>query len=166
MENTVTAERLRSSFFGELDIQIGYCNGMNSNLNFMEYHKTCELFIAATDLIIFLGRVQDIKETQYDISLAESFFIPEGVALELYSTTLHSMPCRMEERGFRCISVLPRGTNSALKDEVRENVLLHSKNKWIIAHAEATQYINSSDQIGVVGENIQIYLYKISTKQD
>lgn len=156
MESLDTAIKLKNSFFGEMDIQIGYCNGMNSKLNYLEYHKSSELLIAVTDLIIFLGRVQDINERQYESSKAAAFFIPEGAAVELYSTTIHSMPCRMEKSGFRTINVLPKGTNSNLREKIREDSQLHSKNKWIIAHFDARRCINDEGQIGIIGENIDI----------
>jgi hypothetical protein len=156
MEGLNITKKLRDNFFGEIDIQVGYCNGVNSKLNYLEYHKSSELLLAVTDLIIFLGRVQDIKENQYEANKAEVFFIPEGVALEIYSTTLHSMPCKMENNGFRVITALPRGTNSTLKEEDKEETLLHSKNKWIIVHAEACEYTNDERQVGIVGENVEV----------
>ncbi len=160
MEELEIAKELKYNFWGELDIQLGYCNGMNSKLNYLEYHKSSELLVAVTDLIIFLGRVQDIKEGQYESSRSEAFFIPEGVAIELYCSTLHSMPCRMETRGYRAVIALPLGTNTALKDRKKQEALLFSKNNWRIAHAEAFEYVNNEKQVGIAGDNMEIYLKK------
>jgi hypothetical protein len=156
MENSNVAQKLSNNFFGEMEIEIGYCNGMNSKLNYLEYHKSSELLLAVTDLIIFVGRAQDIKENQYESTRAEAFFIPEGVAVELYSTTLHSNPCRMEIMGFKSIVVLARGTGSALKEDNKEDILLQSKNRWLIAHSEAYQYVKDIKQLGIMGENTEI----------
>ena len=41
--------------YGELPIQVGYCNGYNKKLNAVEYHRSSELDIAASDAILLLG---------------------------------------------------------------------------------------------------------------
>jgi hypothetical protein len=152
--------RLKNSFFGEVDIQVGYCSGRNSKLNYMEYHRSNKILVAVTDLIIFVGRVQDIKENQYDSNKAEAFFVPEGVAIEVFSTTLCSLPCRMEDSGFRAIIIQLKTTGTALKSQSGIDCLLYSKNRWVIAHSEAVQYINDDSQLGIVGENIEIRVNK------
>lgn len=152
--------RLKDSFFGEVDIQVGYCSGRNSKLNYMEYHKSNKILVAVTDLVIFVGRVQDIKENQYDSNKAEAFFVPEGVAIELFSTTLCSLPSRMENSGFRAIVIQLKTTGTALKSQSSIDYPLHSKNKWIIAHSEAAQYINDDSQLGIIGENTEIRINK------
>ena len=127
--------------FGGLPIQIGYCNGDNHKLNALEYHRSSEIDIAATDLILLLGYQQDIEaDDTYDTSKVEAFFVPAGTAVELYATTLHYAPCSAQEGGFRCVIVLPKGTNEDLPFEPAkegENRLLTAVNKWLIAHEEA-----------------------------
>lgn len=127
--------------FGGLPIQIGYCNGDNHKLNALEYHRSSEIDIAVTDLILLLGSQQDIEEDDtYDTSRVEAFFVPAGTAVELYATTLHYAPCTAQDGGFRCVIVLPKGTNEALPFETAkegENRLLTAVNKWLIAHEEA-----------------------------
>jgi hypothetical protein len=150
------AKKLKNIFFAELDMQIGYCSGRKLKLDYMKYHKSNCILVAVTDLIIFVGRIQDIKENQYESSRAEAFFVPEGVSIELYSTALHSLPCNMESSGFRAVILQLRGTEVALKSDIQTDGLLHSKNKWIIAHSEAFGYINSNKQVGIIGENIEI----------
>ena len=127
--------------FGGLPIQIGYCNGDNHKLNALEYHRSSEIDIAATDLILLLGCQQDIEaDDTYGTSKVEAFFVPAGTAVELYATTLHYAPCSAQEGGFRCVIVLPKGTNEDLTFEPAkegENRLLTAVNKWLIAHEEA-----------------------------
>lgn len=160
LEKLKVSELLKSNFFGEMDIQLGYCNGNNNKLNYLQYHKSSKIIIAVTDIIIFLGRVQDIKDNQYEAKKAEAFFIPEGVAFEVYGTTIHSLPCNMEKRGFKTVLVLPKGTNLQLSDNKQEETLLHSRNRWIIAHEEAKHFTNDDGQIGIAGENLEIFLTK------
>ena len=143
--------------FGGLPIQIGYCNGDNHKLNALEYHRSSEIDIAATDLILLLGCQQDIGEEDiYDTDKVEAFFVPEGTAVELYATTLHYAPCSVNEGGFRCVVVLPKGTNEELPFEperIGENRLLTAVNKWLIAHEEAQI---EGAFCGLKGENVSV----------
>ena len=143
--------------FGGLPIQIGYCNGDNHKLNALEYHRSSEIDIAATDLILLLGCQQDIEaDDTYDTSKVEAFFVPAGTAVELYATTLHYAPCSAQEGGFRCVIVLPKGTNEDLPFEAAkdgENRLLTAVNKWLIAHEEAGI---EGAFCGLKGENVEV----------
>lgn len=143
--------------FGGLPIQIGYCNGDNHKLNALEYHRSSEIDIAATDLILLLGCQQDIREGDiYDTEKVEAFFVPAGTAVELYATTLHYAPCSANEGGFRCVVVLPKGTNEELPfepEKTGENRLLTAVNKWLIAHEEAE--IDGAF-CGLKGENVSV----------
>lgn len=157
LEAVPDSEAIRKFGFGGLPIQIGYCNGMNNRLNAVEYHRSSEIDIAVTDLILLLGCQQDITDdARYDTSLIEAFFVPAGTAVELYATTLHYAPCSAEEGGFRCVIVLPKGTNEPLPfvpEKTGEGRLLTAVNKWLIAHKEAG--IDGAFT-GLDGENIRV----------
>ena len=60
LESRPVAEFLKNTVYGGLPVQIGYCNGNNRRLNAVEYHRSSEVDIAADDLILLLGRQQDI----------------------------------------------------------------------------------------------------------
>lgn len=141
LEKLSAAKEIAEKGYGELPIQVGYCNGNNVKLNALEYHRSSELDVAVTDLILLLGMQQDIEEDHtYDTAKVEAFFVPAGTGVELYATTLHYAPCNAGEGGFRCVVVLPRDTNLELADTDREqgeDSLLTAKNKWLIAHEEA-----------------------------
>ncbi|MDY2628852.1 MAG: DUF4867 family protein [Lachnospiraceae bacterium] len=141
MEMLPEAESFRNRAFGGLPIQIGYCNGDNRKLNAVEYHRSSEIDIAVTDLILLLGAQQDIEaDFTYDTSLVEAFFVPAGTAVELYATTLHYAPCTAVPGGFRCVVILPAGTNTELDfpaGKAGEDRLITARNKWLIAHEEA-----------------------------
>lgn len=156
LEALEIAEQLRKKAYGELPIQVGYCNGNNKKLNAVEYHRSSEVDIAVNDLILLLGRQQDIEEDYtYDTSKIEAFFVPAGTAVELYATTLHYAPCTGEGKGFRCVIVLPEGTNEELTDchQDEEDKLITAKNKWLIAHEDAGI---QGAFCGLKGENITI----------
>ena len=158
-ESLKIAEELRVREYGELPIQIGYCNGNNYMLNAVEYHRSSEINVAVTDLILLLGSQQDIAEDYtFDTSKIEAFFVPAGTAIEVYGTTLHYAPCNANEGGFRCVVVLPKDTNLALENKVEktgEDALLFARNKWLIGHKE-TDLGAQGAFIGLVGENISI----------
>lgn len=143
--------------FGGLPVQIGYCNGDNHRLNAVEYHRSSEIDVAVTDLILLLGSQQDIEEGGiYDTSRIEAYRVPAGTAVELYATTLHYAPCTAVKGGFRCVVVLPRGTNEPLPFEPAkdgEDRLLTAVNKWLIAHEEAQI---EGAYCGLKGENSSV----------
>lgn len=150
-------EQLKEITYGELPIQIGYCNGHNHYLNAVEYHRSSEIDVAATDLILLLGWKPDITEDfTYDTSKIEAFRVEKGTAVELYATTLHYAPCSVGEEGFRCVIVLPKDTNLPLDKEHKgwEDGLITAKNKWLIGHPEGG--LPEGSHIGLIGENIRV----------
>lgn len=157
MEVLEEAEALKNQAFGGLPIQIGYCNGDNRKLNALEYHRSSEVNIAVTDMILLLGAQQDIQEDYvYDTSLVEAFLVPAGTVVEMYATTLHYAPCTAQSGGFRCVVVLPKDTNTELvfvPDTQGEERLITAKNKWLIAHPEAEI---PGAFCGLQGENITL----------
>ncbi len=159
LEELAIAKELQDREYGELPIQIGYCNGNNYMLNAVEYHRSSEINIAATDLILLIGSQQDIEDDySYDTSKIEAFKVPAGTAIEVYATTLHYAPCNVNEEGFRCVVVLPRDTNLPLENKVEksgEDALLFARNKWLIGHKD-TDLGEQGAFIGLVGENISI----------
>lgn len=143
--------------YGELPIQIGFCNGHNNKLNAVEYHRSSEINVGATDMILLLGCQQDIKEDfTYDTSLIEAFLVPKGCAVEIYATTLHYAPCGIDGAGFRGVVVLPKDTNLPLetKHSSGEDQLITAKNKWLIAHKDGG--CGEGAFVGLVGENITL----------
>lgn len=56
-------KQIKNEVYGGLEIEFGFCSGHNSKLNAVEYHRSSEIDIAATDLILMLGRQQDIDYT-------------------------------------------------------------------------------------------------------
>ena len=157
LEAVPAAKELAVRAYGGLPIQVGYCNGYNKKLNAVEYHRSSEVDIAQSDLILLLGRQQDIEaDYTYDTAKIEAFYMPAGTAVELYATTLHYAPCSAGEEGFRCVIVLPKDTNLELDFEPRkdgEDKLITAKNKWLIAHEDAKI---AGAFCGLKGENITL----------
>ncbi len=155
-----TTKVLFEEVYGGLPIQVGYCNGNNHLLNAVEYHRSSEINIACgNDLILMLGAQQDIDENNhYDTSKMELFTLPAGVAIEVYATTLHYAPCNANDKGFRCVVVLPKDTNTEIEAKLPatgESRLMTAKNKWLIAHPESGLDRDGAF-IGLDGENLRV----------
>ena len=155
MEKLPVCRLIEKNLYGQLPIQVGYCNGHNKKMNAMEYHRTSEINVASTDLVLILGRQQDVEvDDTYDTAKAEAFFVPAGTVIEVYATTLHYAPCHTQDGGFRCVVILPRGTNTDMEpveNVFSEDRLLFAKNKWLIGHEEGGLPENAF--IGLKGEN-------------
>lgn len=148
--------------YGGMPIQIGYCNGRNHLLNAVEYHRDSELNLACTDMILLVGKRQDIgRDYTYDTGKMQAFLVKKGTLVEIYSTTLHYAPISADEHeNFRCVVVLPRGTNEPLpacrgKAHTKEDQLLTHVNKWLIAHPESGLDKDGAF-VGLKGENIRL----------
>lgn len=141
LEALPVKKTIEDGFFGGQPIQIGYCNGTNNKLNAVEYHRNSELGVAASDMILLLGKQQDVEEDYtYDTGRIEAFFVPAGAVVELYGTTLHYAPCSVEGKPFRNVVILPKGTNEEVLHPpkgAKEDPLLAARNKWLIAHEDA-----------------------------
>lgn len=151
------AQEIERVFFGELPIQIGYCNGHNKKLNAVEYHRSSEINVAVKDAVLMLGLEADVEDDfTYDTSKMEAFLVPAGTAVELYATTLHYAPCHVTEEGFQVSVILPDGTNNSLdeKHQGGEDTLLAAKNKWLIGHAEGN--LAEGSFIGLKGKNLTL----------
>ena len=147
----------RTSVFGGMPVQLGMCWGRNTKLNCLEYHRDSEINIAVTDLILILGKEQDITEDHtYDSSKMEAFLIPAGTTIEVYATTLHYAPCNVAASGFKCVVVLPKGTNTDITLEEKhtpEDDLLFARNKWLLSHPDANI---AGSVAGIKGENLSV----------
>ncbi len=125
----------------------------------MEYHKSSELDLAVTGLVLLLARAEDLKENRMDSGLAEAFYLPAGTAVELFAGTFHFAPCRVEDGGFKSVIILPAGTNTPLragfKPVTPEDSLLWMKNKWLIAHPDSIP-AKKGAFAGITGENREI----------
>lgn len=159
LESLAIYKEFTKRLYGGMPMQIGYCNGVNHNLNAVEYHRDSEFNLACSDLIMLYGREQDInrKDNTYDTANIEAFLVPKGTMIECYATTLHYAPCSVDGKPFRCVVALPRGTNEPLDRPMGttgEDRLLTNVNKWLIGHAEGG--LDASAYIGLVGENITV----------
>ncbi len=164
LESLSIFEEFGANAYGGMPIQIGYCNGNNTKLNCLEYHRGSELNIGADDFVLLLALLDDVEDGKLDTSKVEAFYAPKGTVVQVFETTLHYAPCNakkddiVSKDGFRVIVVLPRDTNTEkpeLKVKNVEDKLLWARNKWLIAHKDSNE-ASQGAFVGLVGENIDI----------
>ena len=77
LEACPSVKKIAYSLYGGMPIQAGYCNGSNVLLNAVEYHRDSEVNVALTDLILILGKEQDVEaDGTYETSKMEAFLVP------------------------------------------------------------------------------------------
>ncbi len=159
LEYTDIFGALQNNAYGGMPIQIGYCNGHNTKLNCLEYHRDSELNIGSTDFILLLAKADDIVDGKLDTSKVKAFLAKKGQVVEVYETTLHYAPCSAKKGdGFKVVIVLPKGTNGVapkLASINEEDKWLTACNKWLLAHAESAE-AGDGAYVGLTGENIDI----------
>lgn len=161
MEKLAVYEKVKNNIYGGMDIEFGYCNGNNSLLNGLEYHKGSEVNVAVTDLVLLLAHVNDIENGKIDSSKVKGFYIPKGKVIEVYQTTMHFSPCKVSDSGFKCIVILPRYTNTDIDLENKEIIFeedkyLFKKNKWLLVHKDKQDFISRGAYEGITGENLKV----------
>lgn len=159
LENTKTYEQLRDITYGEMPIQIGFCNGHNDILNALEYHKDSEINVMATDAILLLGLRSELEaDFTYHTDKVKAFKVPAGTAVEVFATSLHYAPCGVDGNGFQVAIVLPKGTNYPFKekreDRIGEDRLMTAVNKWLIGHPEGG--LDEGSFLGLKGQNLNV----------
>ena len=152
------AEAIGTALFGGMPFQLGFCNGVNTKLNCLEWHRDSEFNLGTEDFILLLAKQDEIIDGKLDTSKVKAFKAPAGVLVECYATTLHYAPCSAKlGQGFRVLIALPDKTNTEFRTEggnVMDN-MLWMRNKWLIAHPETSEAAQGA-YVGLVGENIDI----------
>ena len=137
------AEEFAVRAYGGLPVQLGWCNGYNTRLNALEYHRDSEFNVGTEDFILLLAKRSDIEEGILDTAKVKAFLCPKGTLVEVFAPTLHYAPCSTEKgKGFRVCVVLPKGTNlekPSIDVKSYEDSLLWASNKWLLAHEESTE---------------------------
>ena len=152
---TEVAEHL----FGGMPIQMGWCNGFNTKLNCLEYHRDSEFNLSTTEVIFLFAKQDEIEDGVLDTAKVKAFRVPAGVMVEVYATTLHYAPCHCDAaKGFRVLVALPWLTNTdrpVMNNKTPEDEILTARNKWLLAHPESSEAKNGA-KVGLTGVNIDL----------
>ena len=148
--------------FGGMPVQLGWCNGHNTKLNCLEYHRDSEFNLGTEDFILLLARQEEIEDGILDTAKVKAFKVPAGVLVEVYATTLHYAPCHADpDKGFRVLVALPWLTNTdrpMMDNKTPEDEIMTARNKWLLAHPESSE-AKGGAKVGLKGENIDIEKY-------
>ena len=149
-----------TSLYGDIEPQLGYCNGYNNKLNALEYHRDSEFNFGTEDFILLLAKRSDLDD-KFTLSsdAVKAFYVPKDTLIEVYASTLHYCPINpKKDIGFRVLVALPKGTNYPLKKRARvteEDALLFATNKWLICHKESNE-AKQGAYIRIEGENLTV----------
>ena len=160
LQELPAATQVSENLYGGMPVQLGWCNGHNTKLNCLEYHRDSEFNLGTQDFILLIAKMEDIGDDgKLDTAKVKAFRAPAGTLVECYATTLHYAPCHCDpNKGFRVMVALPMGTNTekpAITPQTAEDKLLWARNKWLLAHPESGE-AKQGAHIGLAGENIDI----------
>ena len=153
------AQAIGEALYGGMPFQFGFCNGVNTKLNCLEWHRDSEFNLGTEDFILLIAKQEEIIDGKLDTSKVKAFKAPAGVLIECYATTLHYAPCSAKAgQGFRVMIGLPENTNTDYRPGGGANTMdamLWARNKWLLAHPETGEAAQGA-WVGLVGENIDI----------
>ena len=153
------AQAIGEALYGGMPFQLGWCNGRNTRLNCLEFHRDSEFNLGTEDFILLIAKQGEIVDGVLDTACVKAFRVPAGVLVECYATTLHYAPCHTDAaKGFRVMVALPAGTNTDYRPEGGANTMdrmLWARNKWLLAHAESDEAAQGA-VVALKGENIDI----------
>ena len=159
LQELPAAVEISEHLFGGMPVQMGWCNGHNSKLNCLEYHRNSEFNLGTEDFILLLGEQKEIENGFFDTAKVKAFRVPKGVLVEVYATSLHYAPCHTDpEKGYRVLIALPEGTNTEkplLTVKNGEEEWMTARNKWLLAHPDSAE-AKSGAKVGLCGENIDL----------
>ena len=162
LQELPAAVEISEHCFGGMPTQLGWCNGHNTKLNCLEYHRDSEFNLGTEDFILLIAKQDEIVDGILDTACVKAFKVPAGVLVECYATTLHYAPCHADPaKGFRVLVALPWLTNTdrpVMENKTAEDAILTARNKWLLAHPESSE-AQGGAKIGLSGINIDIADY-------
>ena len=159
LQSLPAAVEISEHCYGGMPVQLGWCNGHNTRLNCLEYHRDSEFNLGTEDFILLLAKQEEISDGTLDTSKVRAFRVPAGTLGEVYATTLHYAPCHVDaDKGFRVLVALPKDTNTEKPDITpltAEDKYLWARNKWLLAHPDSAEAAAGA-VAALVGENIDL----------
>ena len=113
--------------YGGMPVQLGWCNGHNTKLNCLEYHRDSEINLGTEDFILLLGQRYAPCSAKKGQGFKVLVVLPRGTNTE----------------------------KPQFVAKCREDTLMTARNKWLLAHPESKAAKNGA-VIGLKGENIDI----------
>ena len=82
LQQLAVTEELSATVYGGMPIQMGWCNGHNTKLNCLEYHRDSELNLGTGDFILLLAKQEEVTDGKLDTAKVMAFRVPAGVLVE------------------------------------------------------------------------------------
>lgn len=159
LQELPAAVEISEHCFGGMPTQLGWCNGHNTKLNCLEYHRDSEFNLGTDDFILLLAKQEEIENGILDTAKVKAFKVPAGVLVEVFATTLHYAPCHVNpNKGFRVLVALPWLTNTerpVMDNKTPEDEIMTARNKWLLAHPDSDE-AKCGAKVGLSGVNIDI----------
>lgn len=147
--------------FGGMPVQLGWCNGHNTRLNCLEYHRASEFNLGARDFILLVAHRWEIEDGKLDTACVKAFRVPAGTLVEVFNTTLHYTPCMVDDGGFQVMVALPAGTNGPRPEAAADmpaagdSYCYWKADKWVLCHADSPKAAEGG-YVGLIGKNLDI----------
>ncbi len=161
LEQVEGADTLGLLMYGGRPFQLGWCNGHNTKLNCLEYHRASEFNLGARDFILLLAKREQIVDGKLDTAQIKAFRAPAGTLVEIYATTLHYTPCMVDDGGFQVMVALPAGTNGPRPEAAADmpaagdSYCYWKADKWVLCHADSPKAAEGG-YVGLAGKNLDI----------
>ena len=138
LQELPAAVEVSEHLFGGMPCQLGWCNGHNTKLNCLEYHRDSEFNLGTEDFVLLLAKLDEAENGKLDTTKVKAFHVPAGVLVALPKGTNTEMPAGFQASG---------------GDDER----LWACNKWLLAHPNSAEAAQGA-YVGLIGENIDISL--------
>ena len=161
LQELPAAVEVSEHLFGGMPCQLGWCNGHNTRLNCLEYHRASEFNLGARDFILLVAHRWEIEDGKLDTAYVKAFRVPAGTVVEVFNTTLHYTPCMVDEGGFQVMVALPAGTNgphpeaAADMPATGDSYCYWKADKWVLCHADSPKAAEGG-YVGLIGKNLDI----------
>ena len=161
LQELPAAVEVSEHLFGGMPCQLGWCNGHNTYLNCLEYHRDSEFNLGTEDFVLLLARQEEIAGGKLDTAKVKAFRVPAGTLVEVYATTLHYTPCMVDDGGFQVMVALPAGTNgprpeaAADMSATGDSYCYWKADKWVLCHADSPKAAEGG-YVGLIGKNLDI----------
>ena len=83
LQELPAAAEVSGHLFGGMPCQLGWCNGRNTKLNCLEYHRGSEYNLANEDFILLLARRDEIENGRLDTGKVRAFRVAAGTLVEV-----------------------------------------------------------------------------------
>ena len=96
LQQLPAAAEVSTHLYGGMPVQLGWCNGHNTKLNCLEYHRDSEFNLGAEDFILLLAKAEDVVDGKLDTAKVKAFRAPAGRVL-CHHAALCTLPLRRQQ---------------------------------------------------------------------